>query len=286
MSQQIIDCLLDNALIRKRQRCSYESSYSHENIKEWLESAVIDVDEKWEVVIPRYDGSNVHSAVSQWPDNKTSKSVQRWLKNQGCPDGKDLLEGACDPLAFFLSSSIETAVKTGTFEDLKHSQDCALQTLENLKPSEAAKLVFQNYINPQTRGPIFWSSTFGESSYNDFLFGNESMKAKITTAVHPESCVSFMPLYILNYLFDNDELSEQDLSGSTEESAQYSCHAVGLIFDRFRRRIILADPNGPLIPGFNMEFLKIPLTQRRIPTTKLSSFDMDQMRIQRKRKML
>lgn len=59
MSQQIIDGLLDNALIRKRQRCCYESSYSHENIKEWLESAVIDVDEKWEVVIPRYDGSNV-----------------------------------------------------------------------------------------------------------------------------------------------------------------------------------------------------------------------------------
>ena len=112
------------------------------------------------------------------------------------------------------------------------------------------------------------------------------MKAKITTAVRPESCVSFMPLYILNYIFDNDELSEQDLSGSTEESAQYSCHAVGLIFDRVRRRIILADPNGPLIPGFNMEFLKIPLIQRRIPTTKLSSFDMDQMRLQRKRKML
>ena len=53
MSQQIIEDLLDNALIRKRQRCSYESSCSHENIKEWLESAVIDVDEKWEVVIPR-----------------------------------------------------------------------------------------------------------------------------------------------------------------------------------------------------------------------------------------
>ena len=93
-------------------------------------------------------------------------------------------------------------------------------------------------------------------------------------------------MYIVSYLFDNDELTEEDLSRSTEESAQYSCHAVGLVFDRKIRCIIVADPNGPLIPGFNMEFLKYPLIKRSAPSTKLSSFDLEKLnKVGMKRKM-
>ncbi len=36
---------------------------------------------------------------------------------------------------------------------------------------------------------------------------------------------------------------------SKEESAQYSLHAVGLVFDQTNKRIIVADPNGALVPG-------------------------------------
>jgi hypothetical protein len=52
-----------------------------------------------------------------------------------------------------------------------------------------------------------------------------------------------------------------------------------LVFDRKIRRIIVADPNGPLIPGFNMEFLKFPLIKRSAPSTKLSSFDLEKVNI-------
>jgi hypothetical protein len=110
----------------------------------------------------------------------------------------------------------------------------------------------------------------------DFLFGTEIMRSKVAAAIHSTSCISIMPLYILNYIFDGDELNEEDLSKSTIETAQYSCHAVGLIFDCLHRRIIVADPNGPLIPGSNMEFIKTPLTKRRAPpSTKQSSFDLE-----------
>ena len=85
-----------------------------------------------------------------------------------------------------------------------------------------------------------------------------------------------MPLYVLNYLFDKDELDDADMTNSSLETAQYSCHVVGLIFDRKHRRIVVADPNGALIPGYNMEFLKVPLTESSsLPSTKVSSFDLE-----------
>ena len=43
-------------------------------------------------------------------------------------------------------------------------------------------------------------------------------------------------MYILCYLFDNDELSIEELKNSTEETAQYILHAVGLVMHRDSRR--------------------------------------------------
>jgi hypothetical protein len=93
-----------------------------------------------------------------------------------------------------------------------------------------------------------------------------------------------MPLYILNYIYDNDELNDVDLTKSLAETAQYSCHAVGLIFDRKNCRIVVADPNGALIPGYNMEFVSVPLTERRSPSTKVSSFDLEKDALKRLKK--
>jgi hypothetical protein len=60
------------------------------------------------------------------------------------------------------------------------------------------------------------------------------------------------------------------------ETAQYSLHVVGLVFDVPRQRVIIADPNGALIPGSNMEFLSMPLKRRRAKeSTAVSRFDLD-----------
>ena len=273
-----LDELLNEAFKRRRQKCCYETTYSHDIVKEWLESAIAITAEDWKIIVPIFNSteqSSSPSAVLQWPNRTQIKYVRRWLDQQHCSDVEDLLEGACEPLAFYLSIYIQSAIQEGVFEDLNQSLQGALKNLENMKPSKAAKIIFQDFIKPDNRGPAFWGSTL-EGSYMDFLFGTEIMRSKVAAAIHSTSCISIMPLYILNYIFDGDELNEEDLSKSTIETAQYSCHAVGLIFDCLHRRIIVADPNGPLIPGSNMEFIKTPLTKRRAPpSTKQSSFDLE-----------
>ena len=61
-----------------------------------------------------------------------------------------------------------------------------------------------------------------------------------------------MQLYVQNYIFDEDELSDRELKCAVQETAQYSLHDVGLVFDKHRSRILIADSNGALIPGSNM----------------------------------
>jgi len=58
------------------------------------------------------------------------------------------------------------------------------------------------------------------------------------------------------------------------ETAQYSLHAVGLVINRSTKTIIVADPNGALTKGFNIEFLSMPLKKlKRKATTSISRFD-------------
>jgi hypothetical protein len=63
-----------------------------------------------------------------------------------------------------------------------------------------------------------------------------------------------------------------------EETAQYSLHAVGLVIKSSNKTIIVADPNGCLKGGSNMEFLSMPLTKLESePTTSVSRYDRDQV---------
>jgi hypothetical protein len=48
--------------------------------------------------------------------------------------------------------------------------------------------------------------------------------------------------------------------------------------DRTHRLLFVADPNGGLIPGSNMEFLEMPLQKlQRKPTTKISCYDQSEL---------
>ena len=62
------------------------------------------------------------------------------------------------------------------------------------------------------------------------------------------------------------------------ETAQYSLHAVGLVINSSIKTIIVADPNGGLKEGSNIEFLSMPLTKlENEPTTSVSRYDRDQV---------
>jgi hypothetical protein len=117
-----------------------------------------------------------------------------------------------------------------------------------------------------------------QGAYGDYVFGNEVMKAKAISALQTASSNFYMPLYVLSYLYDTEELIHAELLASKEESAQYSLHAVGLVLDQTNKRIIVADhPNGALVPGSNMEFVQIPLTSRSTSNTFVSQFDVDSL---------
>ena len=86
-----------------------------------------------------------------------------------------------------------------------------------------------------------------------------------------------MPIYILTYIWDNDELDVDDFSNEVKvESAVYSVHCFGLIIDPVVQKLTLVDPNGPLVPGMSMEFLVVPhlyLGAGVNPSTKNSCWD-------------
>ncbi len=66
-----------------------------------------------------------------------------------------------------------------------------------------------------------------------------------------------IPLYVLCYLFNNNELTNAEPKNIKEESAQYSLHSIGLVISSLNKTVIIADPNGALIGGSNMEFLRM-----------------------------
>ena len=72
-----------------------------------------------------------------------------------------------------------------------------------------------------------------------------------------------VPLYVMSYIWDGDELNEKQLQKICLKTALYSIHIVGVIFDGKSPTVYIADPNSPLMIGGSMEFLSIPI--RKIP---------------------
>ena len=104
------------------------------------------------------------------------------------------------------------------------------------------------------------------------------IEASLVAAAAASSVAPFaVPLYVLNYIWDGDELTAAELREDTE-TACYSVHAIGLVLDPTRKVALLADPNGPLMRGGSMEFLAIPvarLPRGQKPTTAKSQWDRD-----------
>jgi hypothetical protein len=274
--------LLDDALGRKRKQCSHQTVYSHDIVKLWLKSAIEEANVPWDVNIPVFKSKKENrKALSLWPNKRAFTVVQEWLSTHNCKDPNDLIEGACEHLALYLSTSILSCIEDGSYVDSMHSNDIAKNNLEKMGAQEAARTVFEN---TGTSSPNLWGETF-QGTYSDYLFGNEVMKEKVISALRSASSNFYMPLYVLSYLFDTEELTHAELVATSDaESAQYSLHAVGLVFDNTNKRVIVADPNGALVPGSNMEFLQIPVKSRSTSSTCVSQFDVDTSLLSKKRK--
>ena len=116
-------------------------------------------------------------------------------------------------------------------------------------------MIFGEYIKHEIPSTTqFWGPQTSGLSYEHYLFvGHSFSKRRIEqlsreVRFDPTDTV-IIPLYILCYVFDNNELSIEELKNATEETVQYSLHTVGLVMHRDSRRLFVADPNGALIGG-------------------------------------
>ena len=269
--EALLDTILFDALKRKPQKLTLDTNYSHINLSEWIKSIL----PEWDILVPQQPQQQL-LALSEWPTTEDSRTeVINWLTENNYSNAEDLLDGACEPLAYYLSSQVKDSLLVGTFVDSFTIMLACKMELETINQRNAAALVFGNCLNSQLSAPTFWGPEF-QGHYKDYLFGTEMTKTNIIKGASSLLSYYIMPLYILNYIFNDDELTDKQIEDTTEETAQYSLHVVGLVFDKENRRIVVADPNGTLLPGSNMEFLTIPLKKRRAkPSTKISRFDLD-----------
>ena len=65
----------------------------------WLKKILPD----WTIIIPK----SSCSALSDWPTEGIIRNgVKEWLEEKNHPNPDDLIDGACDPLVYYLNSSI------------------------------------------------------------------------------------------------------------------------------------------------------------------------------------
>ena len=267
MTQREFDILLKDAVSRKYKKLSFETVFSHEIILNWLQEIL----PAWEIHIPETGVS----ALSEWPKNgKSRNSVKQWLQEQNHENPDDLIDGACEPLAYHLSSKMsQNHWIIGLRKQYKEIKD----QLEVLDPQVAANVIFGEYIKHKIPSTTqFWGPQTLGLSYEHYLFGHSLSRIRIQELTDsPDIDTIIIPLYILCYVFDSNELSMEDLQNATEETAQYSLHVVGLVMHRVQHILFVADPNGALIGGSNMEFLAMPLKKliSDRSTTKVSAYD-------------
>ena len=285
MRMKSLNKVLKDALGRKPTRLSFETTYDHQNMYDWLKKVLPD----WTIVIP----NNSCSALSDWPTEGIIRNgVKEWLEEMNHPNPDDLIDGSCDPLAYYLSSSISEVLisskidlntteqqnkfVSSVYKKVKHG-------LAQLEPCVAAQSLFGEYIKQESPSPLFWPE-ISDDTFNHFLLGHHLAKNRIQEVVASGDSIKIIPLYVLCYIFDENELSNSVLKDVKEETAQYSLHAVGLIINSSIKTLIVADPNGGLKGGSNMEFLSMPLTKLESKTTtKVSRYDRDQHVYARKR---
>ena len=149
---------------------SFETVYSHEIILIWLQEIL----PAWLIHIPETGVS----ALSEWPKNgKSRNSVKQWLQEQNHGNPDDLIDGACEPLAYHLSSKMsQNHWIIGLRKQFREIKD----ELEELDPQVAANVIFGEYIKHKIPSTTqFWGQQTLGLSYEHYLFGHSLSRIRI-----------------------------------------------------------------------------------------------------------
>jgi hypothetical protein len=211
--------------------------------------------------------------VSRWPsDGKELDDVVAYLKGNGSTDARYQAGGLCEPLSIFLASK-DTIQRAGSNPTPDAIHKAAVEILEEKNINDACELVLGGLVKSRfNKTPGDWGDHV-DGEILDYLYGTPSMCTKIGEAAKSGTCHA-IPMYIICYLFDVDELNDEEMKCKLWETAQYSCHVLAIYFDPIEKKAVILDTNGPLNPGGSMEFVKFP--REPLPgkaTTAISRYD-------------
>jgi hypothetical protein len=215
---------------------------------------------------------------------------------------EDMINGHCETCAIALSAAVVTALHGGSkgrdamligYNSLHNTlrQSSISQQIETLFAAERRSLL----ASDTNRQFLMWQPLLGVASKcwpTDSIDPETVLCAGIGTAAATaiseaarqtqlrsgNAQIATLPLYTLNYIWDGDELSDAQLGETHHETALFSLHVVGIVLNGNEKTALLCDPNGELIEGGSMEFLRIPieeLANSLAPSTSNSRYDRD-----------
>ena len=226
------------------------------------------------------------------------------------PEAKDILAGHCETVAFILAARAADAVRQGAGAPVTEAMAALVTELGTMSWAAQVAFVFEaerraraSFIPTGNRTAAVWAPLIDVKTYDGAAteaLGDTSIEPtgsrawcagcpgtservravaaySAAMAAAGQDPVHVAPLFVLNYIFDGDELQESDMRVRDIETAQYSVHVVGLIMHGAECVVHIADPNGTLVPGGNIEFLQIPFELRADGrgTTSVAQFDID-----------
>ena len=287
--------ILKKARDRKRRRCNNETTYSHENLAEWLKAGLpagwrVETPPAWAVAPSGFPISN---------DREAQAALQQLLPvlptvSRGY---EDELDGHCETVSVVLSERVVQELRSPGDRTPAQILACAYDDLaKELRAAtvpEQVRTLFAPMLDAPSSSAEWWKiwlslmgTTAAQVPPGDFLAGmcagvTPTLLPRLTDTIREAKEDTFaLPLYVLSYIWDGDELGAADLKEDIE-TAQYSIHCIGLVVHCQSRTAYLADPNGALLKGGSTEFIKIPFTRLSgcKPTTAVSRWDRDQANV-------
>lgn len=282
--------LLRIALAPTRSPLKHTTEYDHASVAKWVASLLPDGDNNWTVSFPtaiKPGKRNSYSRVlsQQYPKPGSQyKCVQKWLADVGCPDPLDAIEGACESFGILLSHHAIKLLGEGVpaIEVVARAHWRALDELKLLGGRTAAARVFKDLLacaklNRFECGPWMWREAFGDvpdnTSVADLLYGTTAAQEAFTKAVADaitSDKITVLPLYVLVYVFAEEELLANELS-TAGTTAMYDSHVLGVLLDPTTRSAVIVDSNGGLEANGSIEFVSMPLRALPCPSTTCTS---------------
>ena len=253
----------------------------------------------WTVQLPAPDVTAISSFPESRGDPDAEMAALCALLGGVTPEqAEDTLNGHCETCAVLLASHVVDSVRSGHASPLSAAHAAIAALLKDQGWDRQLDIVFSgerraraDKLEPHQRGTVaaMWSAVPSHivadgDLHWDWCAGSACERIRAAASTVGDGTL-VAPLYVINYIWDGSELSKAEMLDSREETAQYSLHVVGLVLDGRRRMAYVCDPNGPLLPGGNMEFVHLPVMPRPgKPTTAVSRFDLDQRASSKRRK--